>query len=48
LRLNHFQAAAGYFRKALELAQIKSEQEFLAKRLQACERILSCAAETAR
>jgi RNA polymerase sigma factor (sigma-70 family) len=48
LRLNHFQAAAGYFRKAQELAQIKSEQEFLAKRLQACERILSCAAETAR
>ncbi len=48
LRLNHAQAAAGHFRTALELAQIKSEQEFLAKRLQACEGVLTCAAETAR
>ena len=36
-RLNHAQAAAGHFRKSLELAEIKSEQAFLAKRLQACE-----------
>ena len=37
LRLNHPQTAAGHFRKSLELAEIKSEQSFLAKRLQACE-----------
>jgi predicted RNA polymerase sigma factor len=36
-RLNHTQAAAGHFRKSLQLAEIKSEQAFLAKRLQACE-----------
>jgi RNA polymerase sigma factor (sigma-70 family) len=48
LRLNQAQAAAGHFRKALELAEIKSEQEFLAKRLQACEQIHSSATETAR
>jgi len=36
-RLNHFPAAAGHFRKALQLAEIKSEQAFLAKRLAACE-----------
>ncbi len=36
-RLNHAQAAAGHFRKSLQLAGIKSEQMFLAKRLQACE-----------
>ncbi len=36
-RLNHAQAAAGHFRKSLQLAEIKSEQAFLAKRLQACE-----------
>ena len=30
-------AAAGYFRKSLELAETKSEQVFLAKRFQACE-----------
>src|SRR5579859_1748747 len=36
-RLNHVQAAAGHFRKSLQLAEIKSEQAFLAKRLQACE-----------
>ncbi len=35
-RLNHAQAAAGHFRKSLHLAEIKSEQAFLAKRLQAC------------
>jgi RNA polymerase sigma factor (sigma-70 family) len=36
-RLNHAQAAADHFRKALHLAEIKSEQGFLAKRLKACE-----------
>jgi RNA polymerase sigma factor (sigma-70 family) len=35
-RLNHSQAAAAHFRKSLELAEIKSEQAFLSKRLQAC------------
>jgi RNA polymerase sigma factor (sigma-70 family) len=48
LRLNQAQAAAGHFRQALRLAEIKSEQEFLEKRLQACERINSGAAEMAR
>jgi predicted RNA polymerase sigma factor len=37
-RLDHNEAAAGHFRKGLELAEIKSEQVFLAKRLQACDR----------
>ena len=36
-RLDHAHAAAGHFRKALQLAEIKSEQGFLAKRIQACE-----------
>ena len=36
-RLNHSQAAAVHFRKSLQLAEIKSEQGFLSKRLQACE-----------
>jgi predicted RNA polymerase sigma factor len=36
-RLNHARAAAAHFRKAMQLAEIKSEQAFLAKRLQACE-----------
>jgi RNA polymerase sigma-70 factor (ECF subfamily) len=36
-RLNRLPAAAAHFRKALELAEIKLEREFLAKRLQACE-----------
>ena len=35
-RLNHFQAAAVHFRKALDLAEIKSEQVFLGQRLHAC------------
>lgn len=34
-------AAAGYFRKSLQLAEIKSEQTFLLKRFQACEREIS-------
>lgn len=37
-RLNRPQAAAGHFRKSLELAEIKSEQAFLSKRLEACQR----------
>jgi predicted RNA polymerase sigma factor len=36
-RLNHSQAAAGHFRKSLQLAEIKSERMFLTKRLLACE-----------
>lgn len=36
-RLAHAQVAAGHFQKALQLAEIKSEREFLAKRLQTCE-----------
>jgi predicted RNA polymerase sigma factor len=36
-RLNHARAGAGHFRKSLQLAEIKSEQAFLAKRLQTCE-----------
>jgi RNA polymerase sigma factor (sigma-70 family) len=36
-RLNHSQAAAAHFRKSLQLAEIKSEQSFLSKRLHACE-----------
>jgi RNA polymerase sigma factor (sigma-70 family) len=37
-RLNHPQAAAAHFRKSLQLAEIKSEQAFLVKRLLDCER----------
>ena len=40
-RLGHAPAAAAHFQKALQLAEIKSEQAFLAKRLQACEKIFS-------
>ena len=36
-RLNHPNAAAEHFRRALQLAEIKSEQTFLAKRLAECE-----------
>jgi RNA polymerase sigma factor (sigma-70 family) len=36
-RLNHPRAAAAHFRKALQLAAIRSEQNFLSKRLQTCE-----------
>jgi RNA polymerase sigma-70 factor (ECF subfamily) len=36
-RLHHARAAAAHFRKSLQLAEIKSEQIFLAKRLEACE-----------
>jgi RNA polymerase sigma-70 factor (ECF subfamily) len=37
LRLNHSRAAAAHFRKSIQLAEIKSEQEFLSKRLRECE-----------
>lgn len=40
LRLNHSQAAAAHFRKSLDLAEMKSEQAFLAKRIQACEEMM--------
>jgi len=36
-RLRHSEAAAAHFRKALELAEIKSEKVFLSDRLRACE-----------
>jgi len=36
-QLNDPLAAAGYFRKSLQLAEMKSEQAFLRKRFQACE-----------
>jgi RNA polymerase sigma factor (sigma-70 family) len=36
-QMNDPLAAAGYFRKSLKLAEMKSEQTFLLKRLQACE-----------
>jgi predicted RNA polymerase sigma factor len=37
LRLNRAAIAAKHFQKALELAEIKSEQAFLSKRLRACD-----------
>jgi RNA polymerase sigma factor (sigma-70 family) len=36
-QMNDPLAAAGYFRKSLKLAEMKSEQVFLSKRLQECE-----------
>lgn len=36
-RLNHAQAAVSHFRKFLQLAEAKSEQAFLEKRLPVCE-----------
>jgi RNA polymerase sigma factor (sigma-70 family) len=36
-QMNDPLAAAGYFRKSLKLAEMKSEQAFLSKRLEACE-----------
>jgi RNA polymerase sigma factor (sigma-70 family) len=36
-RQANFPAAAAHFRQSLELADLKSEQAFLAKRIQACE-----------
>jgi RNA polymerase sigma-70 factor (ECF subfamily) len=43
LRLNHLPAAAAHFQQALRLAEMKSEQAFLATRLQACEPALAMA-----
>lgn len=40
-QLDRLPAAAGHFRKALALAEIKSEQAFLAKQLQACQPVLA-------
>ena len=37
-RRSNFQAAAGYFRQALELTQLKSEQIFLCRRVKICEK----------
>jgi len=37
VRQNHTQAAAGHFRRALQLAEIRSERTFLTRRLHACE-----------
>ena len=39
-QLNHLPAAAAHFRRALALAEIKSEQAFLTERLRACEPVL--------
>jgi RNA polymerase sigma-70 factor (ECF subfamily) len=36
-RLNHAHAAAAHFKKSMQLAEIKSEQAFLEKRMRACE-----------
>lgn len=36
-RLRHPRSAVVHFRKSLQLAEIKSEQEFLSRRLQTCE-----------
>jgi len=37
MQLNHLPIAAAHFQRALQLAEIKSEQAFLAKKLAACE-----------
>lgn len=36
-RLNHHERAAAHFKKSLQLAEMKPEQAFLARRFQACE-----------
>jgi RNA polymerase sigma-70 factor (ECF subfamily) len=36
-RLNHLESAAAHFKKAIDLAPLKSEQDFLTKRLRSCE-----------
>ena len=36
-RLNHFEAAAAHFQKALQLADLKSERNFLSQRIKSCE-----------
>ena len=40
-RLNHFETAAAHFQKARQLAEIKSEQVFLERRLQDCQKKLT-------
>jgi RNA polymerase sigma-70 factor (ECF subfamily) len=40
-RLKHLPAAAAQFQKAMELAELKSEKDFLGKRLKACEGVAS-------
>jgi len=40
-QLNHLPAAAAHFRKALDLAQLKSEKTFLSRKLAACEPAMS-------
>src|SRR6516162_6732402 len=47
-RLDDPLAAAGYFRKSLQLAQTESEQAFLSKRFHACELEIGWRYETAR
>jgi RNA polymerase sigma factor (sigma-70 family) len=37
MQLKNFEAAAKYFRKALEFIEVKSEREFLSRRLRECE-----------
>jgi RNA polymerase sigma factor (sigma-70 family) len=39
VRQSNFAAAAGFFRQALQLAQLKSEQLFLSRRIEACEQV---------
>jgi RNA polymerase sigma-70 factor (ECF subfamily) len=36
-RLNHLPAAAGHFKKAMDLAELKSEKAFLGKRVEDCK-----------
>jgi RNA polymerase sigma-70 factor (ECF subfamily) len=36
-RQGNYSAASGYFRQARELTQLKSEQTFLSKRIEACD-----------
>jgi RNA polymerase sigma-70 factor (ECF subfamily) len=47
-RLNHREAAAGRFRKAMELAELKSEKAFLEKRVKRCEGMDPARAEIGR
>jgi RNA polymerase sigma-70 factor (ECF subfamily) len=44
-QLNDPLAAAGYFRKSLQLTEIKSEQTFLLKKFRQCEEQLEVATE---
>ena len=42
VQLHHDHAAAGHFRRALQLAKLPSERAFLTQRLRACEERLQC------